>query len=163
MSSDDFLHHTKECRKRFKEVWKIVSRDCQAFEKNAIQPDQCDLVRSSVNSLSKPVQEFRVLLDSVSMLPLSVIPFRYDLLMALHQIDYAVDELSIFLISFSRICRSSSRDMMLQKQEIERKLAELKHSNEDIQQSVDRILFMARSETGGVQAVAYSLEKAYAH
>ncbi len=163
MSSDKFLQQAKERRRNFKEAWKIVSRDCQLFERDAIQPDQCDRVRTSVYALSSPVQEFSTLLGSISALPLSVIPFRYDLLMALHRIDYIVDELSILLISFRRICRSSSRDVMLQRQEIKRKLVELEYSTEDIQQGIDRILFMARSEAGGVQAINYSLEKAYAH
>ncbi len=155
MSPGEFRLQAKERRIKFKQAWVIVSKDCQVFEKDTLQPDQCDHVRASIQKLSDPVQEFNVLLDSVSRLPLSAIPFRYDLLMALHRIDYVINELSVLLISFRRICRSPSRDALLQRQEIQRKLAELERSNQDIQHNVDRVLFLTRAEEGGVRVTAF--------
>jgi hypothetical protein len=155
MSPNEFRLQAKERRIKFKQAWVIVSRDCQVFEEDTLQPDQCDRVRVSIQKLRDPVQEFSVLLDSVSRLPLSAIPFRYDLLKALHHIGYVVDELAVLLISFRRICRSPSRDALLQRQEIQRKFAELESSNQDIQHNVDRVLFLTRAEEDGVRVTAF--------
>jgi len=94
------------------------------------------------------------LLENIYILPLSVIPFRYDLLMALHSIKDIVDELSLLLIFFRRTCSSSSRDAMLYQQEIQRKLVELEHSNDTVQQSIDRMLLQTGSHKKTIQTIA---------
>src|SRR5204863_10068426 len=141
----------------FKLAWDIVSRDCLLFERNTIRPDQCDRLYASLHLLGDPAQEISRLFDSVRSLPLSVIPCRYDLLMALHCVNNVINEISVLLVSFRRACNTSSRSAMLQLQEIQQKLFQLEQSNESIQQSIDRMLFLIHADEDGIQAVVCSL------
>ncbi len=154
MTPHDFYQQAKECRNRFKQVWETVVKDLKVFEQKTIRPYQCDCARTSIQVLRDPIHELHLLLENIYILPLSVIPFRYDLLMALHSIKDIVDELSLLLIFFRRTCSSSSRDAMLYQQEIQRKLVELEHSNDTVQQSIDRMLLQTGSHKKTIQTIA---------
>jgi len=54
-------------------------------------------------------------------LPLGVIPYRYDLLMALHGITRLLEDLPVLLIAFRRLCSTPSYRARAHLQEIQRK------------------------------------------
>lgn len=105
--------------------------------------DQYDLLKTSILALRKPVQDFCRFLDPHSDLPRGVVPFRYSLLMALHRIDYLANDLVILITLYREVCQTTSRSMLLRRQEINSKLDEFTKTIEDIPQSIDVLLFQA--------------------
>jgi hypothetical protein len=154
VSPGNFKEDVKGHRRAIREAWKAIAEECVIFEKESIWPDQCDRVHTSLLLLIDPVQSFCTSLASVAVLPFSVIPFRYTLLMALHHISATVDELDVLLASFPSLCRSSSQEALFQKQKMQRKLADLEQCSEDIQQTVDKLLFRLNAEVSGSRVVA---------
>jgi hypothetical protein len=126
-------------------AWDVTSIVRELFKnEEEIGLDQCDLLKTSIINLRKPVEDFCRLLDPHSDLPMEVVPFRYSLIMALHRIDYLANDLVIIITLYRKVCHTTSRSMLLRRQEINRKLDELTKTIEDIPHIIDVLLFQAR-------------------
>jgi hypothetical protein len=106
-------------------------------EEEGIWSDQCDYLINTINTISEPIQEFCKLLDSLARLPVVVGSLRYPLMKTLFHAEQQINELILLLTLFRSICRTSSKKMILQRQEIQRKLELLVQSLELIDQHVD--------------------------
>jgi len=126
-------------------VWDVTSNVRELFkQEEEIGLDQSDQLRTSILALRNTVQGFCGLLDPHSDLPMEVVPFRYSLIMALHRIDYVANDLVALITLYRKVYHITSRDMILRRQEINRKLDELTKTIEDIPQIIDVLLFQAR-------------------
>lgn len=108
--------------------------------------------------LGTPLQSFYELLDE-GCLPAEVVPFRYSLIIPLHHSDNLIDELLLLMTAFRKVCRESSRDTMIRRREIQRKLGELEQDIEDILQNVDRILIQVLSQKNSTQPLTFDVEE----
>ena len=126
-------------------AWDATSLVRELFKnEEEIGLDHCDLLKTSIINLRKPVEDFCRLLDPHSNLPMEVVPFRYSLIMALHRIDYLANDLLILITLYRKICHTTTRSMLVRHQQINRKLDELTQTIEDIPQLIDVLLFQAR-------------------
>ena len=145
ISLADFRLQTHNYGNEIKIIWDATSHIRELFKsEEVIGLDQCDLLKASILALRKPVQDFCGLVEPHSDLPMAVVPFRYSLIMALHRIDYLVNNLVILITLYREVCQTTSRSMLLRRQEINSKLDELTKTIEDIPQSIDVLVFQAR-------------------
>jgi hypothetical protein len=161
MSLDNFLLQAKRCCGHLKSIWDSVSDGYQLFyQQEEIWPNQCNSIKNLLLKLSNPLQKFCELMDFDD-LPDEAIPFRYSLLLPLYCVENLMSELSWLLTAFSAVCRTSSRDAMIRRQEIHRKLDELEQSIEDILQNVDRMLNQAISQEKSAQPLTNYVQEIY--
>ncbi|HEY6284428.1 MAG TPA: hypothetical protein VIX20_02090 [Ktedonobacteraceae bacterium] len=159
-SLDTFRLQAKRCRRQLKDTWASVSDMCNLFsQEEDIWPNQCNHVRNSLLKLGNPLQSFYELLDT-DRLPAEAIPFRYSLIIPLHHIDNLMDELILLITAFRAVCRTSSRDAMIRRREIQRKLGELEQGIEDILQNVDRMLIQVLTQEKSTQPLTFNIESA---
>ena len=141
----DFRMQAHNYGNEIKIVWDATSHIREPFKnEEVIGLDQCDLLKASIQALRKPVQDFCTLVEPHSDLPMAVVPFRYSLIMGLHRIDYLANDLVILVTLYREVCQTTSRSILLRRQEINSKLDELTKTIEDIPQSIDVLLFQAR-------------------
>ncbi len=100
----------------------------------------------TLNVISEPTQEFRRLLDSLAYLPVVVDSLRYSLMTTLYHVDTQINELTLLLTLFRSICRTSSRKVILQRQEIQRKLDRLLQRLKEVQERIQKNMPDARSK-----------------
>jgi len=136
-----------------------MSNTCDVFsQEEDIWPNQCNRVRNSLLKLGNPLRSFYELLDT-DHLPAEVITFRYSLIIPVHHIDNLMDELNLLITPFRAVCRTSSRDAMIRRREIQRKLGELEQGIEDIWQNVDRMLIQVLSQEKSTQPLTFDVEE----
>lgn len=155
---DAFLLQAKRFQRHLKVTWTAMLDTCNVFSQQGdIWPDQCNQVRNSLLKLGNPLQSFFELLD-IDYLPAEVIPFRYSLIIPLHHINNVMDELILLITAFRAVCRTSSRDAMIRRREIQRKLSELEQGIEDILQNVDRMVIQVLSQEKSTQPLTFDIE-----
>jgi len=84
-----------------------------------IYPDQCDGIVDFLRTIHLPVYG---LLDAIKSLPMTVGFLRYQLGGKLHHVEELTNELIQLIVAFRAICRTSSRRVATQRQDIQRKL-----------------------------------------
>jgi hypothetical protein len=158
-SLDTFRLQVKRSRRHLKESRDAVSDASNLFSREEdIWPNQCNHVRNSLVKLSNPLQSFYELLEP-DHLPDEAVPFRYSLLIPLHHIDDLMDELVLLITAFRAVCHNSSRDAMIRRREIRRKLGELEQGIEEILQNVDKMLIQVLSQEKSTQPLSFDIEE----
>ena len=118
----------------------------ELFSGGNIWPDQCERVINSLNIMGEPVQKLYRLLDMPAHLPMAIGPLRYPLVRVLHQVDNLVNELTILITEFGPLSRSSSRQAVTNRQDIERKLEQLVQSLDEESNSFDKLISMPQNK-----------------
>ena len=141
-----FHSETRRYRRDIDSAWDLVSSAHSLFsQEEDIWPDQCDSVKNSISTLSKPVQNFSELLDAASYLPAAAVPFRYSLIMTLHGVEDLIDELLMLITRFRTLCQTPTSETIKRRREIEHKLEELEQGCEEILPNADGLLLQVRS------------------
>lgn len=148
-------------RREMKQSWDAISNASSQFdEEEDIYVEHCDQVKNALRILREPVWEFYKLLNKPSHLPMTVVPHCFSLLITVRQMEELVDELMILITLFSRICRTTSRDMIERRQEIKIKLDVLTQGHEDVLQQIDhlllKVLTQERAERQKLKSIFYS-------
>ncbi len=118
-----FAYHTEIQAKQNR-----LSDIAQLFSSDDIWSDESMRASDSLLEISKSVKRFRKFLDELehSQLTETVIKLRYTLMTPVRTYDGLLDELVSDITAFSKICREATRDTMLRKERIQKKLASLK-------------------------------------
>jgi hypothetical protein len=158
MSLETFLWKSKSCCGHLKSIWDSVLEGCQLFYKHEeIWPNQCNSITSLLLKLKDPLEKFCELMNFHD-LPDEAIPFRYTLLLPLYCVENLIDELTWLITQFRAVCRTSSRDSMIRRQEIQRKLGEIEQGVEDILQIGDRMLNQVLAQEKSTQPLTFNIE-----
>ena len=151
MSLDAFRVIAQQHQGVIKEKWRIVQKAYGPFlEEEDIWPDQCNYFIDTMYSMSESVREFYRLLTIGAILPISASSLRYPLIMALHRIDDLISNLTSHIVAFRDGCEASSRQRMVQKQEIQCKFEAIVQSSEDALHNVKVLLDQIRFQEKAV-------------
>ena len=154
LSLATFHSETRRYRRAINLARNSVSRVRNLFsQEEEIWPDQCDYARASIDTLLEPIQKFSELLDNASYLPAGAIPFRYSLVVSLHKVEGLLDELSILIIRFRTLCRTSTSEAIKQRRAIARKLDELEQECKDLLPDTGGLLLQVLSSREAGTAV----------
>lgn len=137
---NDFIRQSqKYCAELASTQSSVLSAQELFGEGGDIYPDQCDYIVHSIHIMSEPVQKFCELLDSFARLPIAVGSLRYPLIRTLYRIDELVSDLTVLITIFRNSCRTNSRQAIVRRQEIHRKLDLLVQSIEEIGHNIDTL------------------------
>lgn len=117
----------------------VVSAQKLFSEGGDIWPDQCDRIIDSMHTMDEPVQKFSELLNSFVHLPIAVGSLRYPLIRTLYRIDELINGLTLLITLFRSTCRKPSKQAVIQRQEIQRKLELLVQSIEEIKNNINTL------------------------
>lgn len=134
LSFNEFLKSMSDSEKEVKSIGDILFYTFKLFsERNDIWPDQCDRVITSLHTMEDTISN---LLDTTERLPASVNALRYPLRKSLHQFNSLMSELTTLVRAYRASCQRPSTEIANQGQEIQRKIAMLSESGEDILENI---------------------------
>ncbi|HAT44312.1 MAG TPA: hypothetical protein DEV72_03680 [Ktedonobacter sp.] len=140
LSLSGFIMQTKKyCAELASTQSSVLSAQELFSEGGDIWPDQCDGIIHSIHTMSEPVQKFCELLDSFAHLPIAAGSLRYPLIRTLHSIDELLSDLTLLITLFRTNCRTPSKQAIVRRQEIQRKLELLVQSIEEIGHNIDTL------------------------
>ncbi len=140
LSFGDFLAQAQRHRVKIQAIQSSLEEASHFLnDGRSVYPDYCDDIVTTLQSINAPLQDFCQLLDARMYLPTVVSSLRYPLLRILHQIDALIAELILLIAAFQTNCQVSSRRMIMQRREIQRKVELLVMHIEEIGQTVDRL------------------------
>ena len=124
-------------------VQDVVLYAWQLFSRGNIWPDQCEHIIGSLDILSEPFQKLCEFLDTPVNLPIVIGPNHYPVMKELHRVDELVNELILLIVAFIPHSRSSSKQAITWRQDIERKLEYLIQGCKDLPRQIDILLDQA--------------------
>ncbi len=95
-------------------------------------PDQGELFIIKLEAVQEPILELCTLLGKSTHLPVSVVPLRYPLIVALYHINEQINSTSALVNAYATSYRTSSKTRIRQHQEILRKISQIVSISEEI-------------------------------
>jgi hypothetical protein len=147
LSLTDFLSQLQRHRREIMRAWDSISPIYEQFaHEEDIYAEHCDYVRNAIREMNIPVRNLYYLLHTSSLIPEAVVPYSFSPLITLRQADELSDELLILIPLFRNVCRLSSQDTLVRRQEIINNLYALAQGYEGILQDVDHLLLQVLAQ-----------------
>ena len=137
LSLSAFLEHGKAYMVTIEDALLSIDRVKEQLQTwDAIWPDQCDIVASSLHRIRQPIHAFSGFLSQTSQLPITVIPAKYSFVAELDYFEVQIHKLLASLTSIHALYQRQSRPLYRQRLEILQKIEELLRRGEEVHQQI---------------------------